>query len=173
MKKYILLLAPVVMLVACSTPKYTYNFDYYDYNSGKKKVTSQETIVATEKSGVESVVTVDEKTLVASAKENEIYIAKPAPVISREETVARINSLSKEDKKELKKELKKFVKENKKENAVKGNATKALENDVKLAAIFGAAGIVFLIIGETLFWVLGTVALLVGLYFFIRWLIHQ
>lgn len=174
MKKYILLFAPIAMLIACSTPKYTYHFDYYDYHSGKKKKTSEEAIVTTERSEAESaVMVVDEKTLVASTNENDVYIARPTTVMNKEEIVARINSISKEEKKELKKELKKFVKEGKKENPVKGNATKALENDVKLAAIFGAAGIVLVIIGGEVLYVLGAIALLVGLYFFIRWLIHQ
>jgi preprotein translocase subunit SecF len=172
MKKYILLLASIAMLVACSSPKYTYNFDYYDYNSGKKKKMAQEVSVV-EIPEVKSLVTVDEGTLVASARETEVYIAKHAPVISKEEAVARINSMSKEEKRELKREVKKIVKEGKKENTVKGNATKALENDVKLAAIFGTVGIVLLIIGGDVLYVLGAIGLLVGLYFFIRWLIHQ
>ncbi len=169
MKKYILLLAPIAMLAACSTPRYTYNFDYYDYNSGKKKIAPQAAIVTTQKSEV----MMDEETMVASANENDVYIAKAAPVISKEEVAARINSLSKEEKKELKREVKKAVKESKKENSVTGSGAKALENDVKLAAIFGAAGIVLLIIGGDVLYVLGAIALLVGLYFFIRWLIHQ
>ena len=37
MKKYLLLLASVLLLAACSSPKYAYYFDHYDYNSGKKK----------------------------------------------------------------------------------------------------------------------------------------
>jgi hypothetical protein len=45
--------------------------------------------------------------------------------------------------------------------------------DMKLAAIFGAVGIVLLIIGGDVLTIIGAVALLVGLYFFIRWLIHQ
>src|SRR3989337_162878 len=36
MKKYVLLIASVLLLSACSTPKYAYYFDHYDYNSGKK-----------------------------------------------------------------------------------------------------------------------------------------
>ena len=37
MKKYLLLIASVLLLAACSSPKYAYYFDHYDYNSGKKK----------------------------------------------------------------------------------------------------------------------------------------
>ena len=129
-------------------------------------------VVSLEQPEIKSQVTSDERTLVASANENEVYIAKPTTVISREEAVTRIKSMSKEEKKELKREVKRFVKEKKREGT-DVNSTKALENDVKLAAIFGAVGIVLLIIGGDVLYVLGAVALLVGLYFFIRWLIHQ
>ncbi len=46
MKKYLLLIASVLMLTACSTPKYAYYFDHYDYNSGKKKAKNPKTIIA-------------------------------------------------------------------------------------------------------------------------------
>jgi len=173
MKKYISLLTAILAISSCSTPKYTYHFDYYDYNSGKKKATSQEVAVSVEQSAEESALTVDEKALVASANESEVYIARPTPVISKEEAVGRIKSMSKEERKELKKEVRKLVKEKKRENSIHGNSTKALENDVKLAAIFGAVGIVLVIIGGEVLYVLGAIALLIGLYFFIRWLIHQ
>jgi len=81
--------------------------------------------------------------------------------------------MSKEERKELRKEVSKLVKEKKRENSIHGNSTKALENDVKLAAIFGAVGIVLVIIGGEVLYVLGAIALLIGLYFFIGWLIHQ
>lgn len=171
MKKYISLFITGVILSSCSTPKYTYHFDHYDYNSGKKKAKSQEAVVSVDKPTVEPAM-IDGKTLVASTKESEVYVAKPAPAISKEEAIARINSMSKEERKELKKEVKKFVKERKNDSVV-GKETKALENDVKLAAIFGAVGIVLLIIGGDVLYVLGAVALIIGLYFFIRWLVRQ
>src|SRR3989337_4578543 len=43
MKKYLLLLASVLLFAACSTPKYAYYFDHYDYNSGKKKIETPKT----------------------------------------------------------------------------------------------------------------------------------
>jgi hypothetical protein len=174
MKKYLSISAAILILASCSSPKYTYNFDYYDYNSGKKKTKVQEGIATQQQSVDESTLTVDENTLVASAKESEVYIAKPAPVLTKEEAVERIKSMSKEERKELKKEVKSYVKEMKKSNVVKSESSaKALSGDVKLAAIFGVVGLVLLIIGGEVLYILGAVALLIGLYFFIRYLSRQ
>lgn len=169
MRTYLLTFITIVILSSCATPKYTYYFDHYDYNSGKKKKLAE---VAAASPEAISPIVIDEKTVVASTKENEIYLTKPAPAISKEEAIAKINSMSKEEKKELKREVKKYVKENKKEIR-SGKSTRQLENDVKLAAIFGAVGLVLLIIGGDVIYILGAVALLIGLYFFIRWLVRQ
>jgi hypothetical protein len=170
MKKYISLVS-VILLASCSAPKYTYHFDHYDYTSKKNQVA-----VAQNDVHDQFPTTPDQTTLVASADDAHVYVAETAPnlVTQNEKAVKKINALSNEEKRELKKELKKYVKEVKKNpSAEASNSAKALENDVKLAAIFGAVGIVFLIIGGEVFYVLGALALLVGLYFFIRWLIHQ
>ena len=174
MRKYLLLASSIVILASCSTPKYTYHFDHYDYNSGKRKKQAEEVLAATRTTSpaVAAPAAIDEETLVASVKENEIFVAKPAPTVSKEEAVAKLKSMSKEEKRELKKEVKKYVKESKKE-IKSGKSPKQLENDVKLAAIFGAVGIVLLIIGGDVLYVLGAVALLIGLYFLIRWLVRQ
>jgi preprotein translocase subunit SecF len=172
MRNYVLLLVAFVILASCSTPKYTYYFDHYDYNSGKKNSASQGVVtqgVATEVMPHEAA---SDETLVASANENEVYLAKPSPAASTREVASKLKSMSKEERKELRKEVKKYVKQNKKEIKSSKSANQ-LENDVKLAAIFGAVGIVLLIIGGDVLSILGAVALLVGLYFFIRWLIHQ
>ncbi len=50
---------------------------------------------------------------------------------------------------------------------------KALDKDLKLAAIFGAVGIVALLIGGDVFWVIGGIALLIGVVFFVMWLARQ
>lgn len=172
MKKYFQLLLTLAFLSSCSAPKYTYHFDHYDYNSGKKGKSLAEQKVAVEPTTQPSILTLDEKTLTASVNESGAYVPPPAPTLSREEAIAKINSMSKEERKELKKEVKKFVRKNKKE-IKNGTGTKQLDNDVKLASIFGAVGIVLLIIGGDVLYVIGALALLVGLYFFIRWLIHQ
>ena len=175
MRKILTLLSAALLLAACSTPKYTYHFDHYDYNSGKKKVTpvkpSTDLVSASQET-----LALDEKTLVASSDERAVYVSevKKEQVISKEEIVAKIKALSKEERKELKKEIKAYVKENRKVESVNSsNATSSLSGDLKLAAIFGAVGIVLLIIGGSVLYIIGAVALIVGLYFLIRYLSHS
>lgn len=168
MKKYISLMS-VILLASCSTPKYTYYFDHYDYSSKKNQVTVEQTNMQGQ-----SLTTADQTSLVASVDATHVYVTETPSVVESKKVAEKINMLTKEEKRELKREIKKYVKENKNNPSVEaGHAAKALENDVKLAAIFGATGIVLLIIGGEVLYVLGAIALLVGLYFFIRWLIHQ
>lgn len=170
MKKYISLVS-VILLASCSAPQYTYYFDHYDYAGKKNRETVAQNSVQDQ-----PLATAAQPTLVASADDTHVYVAETVTpsVVEYEKVVKNINALSKEEKRELKKAVKKYVKETKKNpTAEAGNAARALENDLKLAAIFGAVGIVLLIIGSDVIYVLGAIALLVGLYFFIRWLIHQ
>ena len=174
MKKYCLILLGIILLASCSGPKYTYYFDYYDSGANKKKVAPQGS-ASMEQPAQESVLAIDETTLTASAKENEPHVTLATTenrTKSKEEMTARIKSMSKAERKELKREVKNYVKENKGHKEY-GEGARELENDVKLAAIFGAAGLVLLIIGGDILYILGAVALLIGLYFFIRWLINQ
>ncbi len=52
MRKYFLLVLSLAVLASCSSPKYTYNFDHYDYKSGEKQsvaaaeITSDAPVVA-------------------------------------------------------------------------------------------------------------------------------
>jgi hypothetical protein len=169
MKKYLYLIVSVLAIAACSSPKYTYNFDYYDYNSGKKNAPASEKAIVAQHT--ESVFKVDETTLVASTSEKEVYVAKPTPSVAK--AAATLKAMSREEKKELKKELKKYVKESKKSDSPIANSTQALSGDLKLAAILGAIGIVLLIIGGDALSIIGAIALLAGLFFLIRYLINQ
>ncbi len=45
--------------------------------------------------------------------------------------------------------------------------------DLRRAAIFGAGGLVALVIGGNLFWVVGSLSLLIGLIFAIKWLLRK
>ncbi len=167
MKKIVTMLFAALFLAACSTPKYTYHFDHYDYNSGKKTMSSKEPV---ERLAQEPSLILDEQTMVASAAEEKVYIAEPKPVITKEEAIAKYNSLSKEEKKEVKKEIKKYVKESKK--VVEAQGKSGVSGDLKLAVIFGVVGIVLLIVLGDLLW-LGSIAILVGLFFLVRWLINN
>lgn len=177
MKKYLLIVMSILMLGSCSSPKYAYNFDYHDYNSGKKVVGISETNVPKVDQEIDQVYpgVIEQSTLVATSKSETYYPTenKLETTITKEEALAKFNAMSKEEKKEFKSKVKSFIKENRKSEVTAVQAKAGMSQDVKLAAIFGAAGIVLLIIGGDVLTIIGAVALLVGLYFFIRWLIHQ
>jgi hypothetical protein len=167
MRKILVLLSAALLLAACSTPKYTYHFDHYNYNSGKRGVTPKVTV---ESLAQEPSLILDESTLVASSNEETVYIPEAKPAMTRQEAIAKYNSLTKEEKKEVKREIKKYVKETKEIKESQG--AKALSGDLKWAAIFGIVGIVLLLVLGDLFW-LGTIAILVGLFFLVRYLINH
>jgi hypothetical protein len=171
MKLQLVLLGAVVFLAACSSPKYVYHFDHYNYSSGKKTAT-KETVQP-------SPLKIADETMVASKDNSVIYEQKATKVEQKDVDafVARYRAMSKSEQKEFKKELKKEIKAVvKKEKADKKKAdsikeAKAMEPELALAAIFGGAGIVFIFLAgiSNIFWVLGAVAIVVGAFFFIRW----
>lgn len=184
MKKILSLLSLVVLIGACSSPKYTYNFDHYDYNSGRKKsapVTASET-------GTQSPLVLDQQTLVASASEEPVVLAEPHTEVptavsvteAKNDFARKYKAMSKTERKEfredLKKELKAYTKAKKEGNSVaSGQATKQLDHDLKMAIIFGAVGLTLSLFGgvNTVFWVLGVIAIVVGVVFLISWLLRQ
>lgn len=175
MKKYLWVIVVMALGISCSSPKYTYHFDHYKYESKRAVAQSPETpqVVAETLSNAQPFA-VDERTMVASTKEEAVYVTEPAPSMSKAEAIAIVKNMTKAEKRELKKEIKKYVVAKKKVDSVKGTeASKALEHDVRLAAIFGAVGIVLIAIGGSALYIIGAVSLLVGLYFFIRWLSRQ
>ena len=169
----------IVIMSSCSSPKYTYNFDYYDYNSGRKELSE----VQSTKSVTEPL-RIDKSELVATA-DPRVGVMNPEPASSIDErgiskSTSSIKYLSKTDKRHLRKELRDYIRSHKnKEVSVNDgasvHATKQLDNDLKLAIIFGAIGITFAILGgiNTVFWVIGVIGLIVGLVFFIRWISTQ
>lgn len=177
MRKYLWVIVVMALGVSCSSPKYTYHFDHYNYESKPPLAKSAETPnVSSETSANEQPFAIDERTIVASAKEEVVYVteAAPLPSISKEEAIVVLKNMTKAEKRELKKDIKKYIAVRKKEDSVKNTeASKALEHDVKLAAIFGAVGIVLIAIGGSALYIIGAVSLLIGLYFFIRWLSRQ
>jgi len=189
MKKYLLLIASVVLLAACSTPKYAYYFDHYDYNSGKKKVESQDshlvqnTIAAPEMSPLQ----INEANVTASA-ESRMKNVQNIPVMVRGEVLVdqkallerKYSSLTKAEKKEFRKELKSevksIIKAKKNGEDIKSiMEKKAMDYDLKMALIFGIVGIVLSAFGgvNSVFWILGTVSVVIALVFLIIWIGKQ
>jgi hypothetical protein len=169
MKRKLLYLLSVAFLASCSAPKYSYNFDHYNYNSGKKKSVATEAHIAAEQSPL----AIQPNELVASTSSAPILMEEKVSTPAAEVKTATksYEQLTKVEQKELKKNLKKFVKENK--ESIK--ASKAMDHDLKLAAIFGAVGLVlsaFWGLGPV-FGVIGLICFIIGVIFFIKWLARQ
>jgi hypothetical protein len=174
MKRTLLILAAVAFMASCSSPKYTYNFDHYNYNAGKKKVSS----VVNEAVANDGPQAIQPELLMASTTNEipsvEIILltteAKAAPV---KKTYAQ---MTKTERKELRTYLKAEVKSSikaKKESINSATSAKGMDGDLKLATIFGAVGIAGLIIGGDVFYIIGGLALLIGVVFFVKWVISQ
>lgn len=180
MRKYLLPVLAIAVLASCSAPKYAYHFDRYDYNSGKKKIdpaTAQAS--APQDVPAEHPLIIEQETLVASADEKAVVLAEtPAAEVKKDAPVKKYADMSKAEKKEFRKEakaqVKKYVKAVKSGNAAdRIEAAKAMDQDLKLAAIFGAVGLVALLIGGDVFWVIGGIAMIIGVVFFVMWLTRQ
>ena len=104
MKLQLILLVSVVFLAACSSPKYVYHFDHYDYNSGKK--------IAVAEAVQSSPLKITEETMVASTDKSAIYHQETKKLEQKnvDAFVARYKSMSKGEQKEFKSALKKEIK---------------------------------------------------------------
>lgn len=187
MTRYLFPLA-AVLLAACSTPKYTYVFDKYDYNSGKHASARIEAPfevpgAVAEQAIAENPLRLDAEAMVANAgPEAPPSLARtehtPAAASVDKEPVKSYKEMSRAERKEFRKEakelIKTYIKAKKEGDEVKATAAaQAMDQDLKMAAIFGAVGIVALIIGGDVFWIIGGIALIIGVVFFVLWLSRQ
>ena len=173
MKFHQVLLSAFVFLTACSSPKHVYHFDHYDYNSGKKvDVPLKELPVE------ENPLALDEKTMVVSSTSEPITIAekKAVPYASAKDVAVKFNTMSKQEKKAFRKELKRELVNYSKKTVLKKNdgvdgvqATQKFDTLAALAIAFGVAGIVMLMLTGNAFWVAGAICLVVGAFFFVKW----
>jgi hypothetical protein len=165
MKKIIYLLT-AVLFAACSSPKYTASFNSYDTPSGYRPVKSTEAPVTTTNS----------PDLLASTSSAPVEIK--SEVGSNTEVRKTYVQMSKTERKvvrnHLRSEIKTYVKDQKaKLSPQSTEATNAMDSDLKLAAIFGAVGVVATIIGGEVFWIIGAIAFIIGVVFFVKWLVRQ
>jgi hypothetical protein len=172
MKIRLISLACVALCFACSTPKMAYKFDYHDYNSGRKAKDVQQEVASNP-----GPLPVNAEQLVAMEPVKEVPAAS---IESVEKTVLTApaktyEDMSKKERRELRREFKKEIKNiiKKKDGVNSIESTKAIDKDLKLAAIFGAVGIIALIISGQVFYIIGGIALIIGVVFFIKWLIRQ
>ncbi|MBN8576762.1 MAG: hypothetical protein J0L66_07445 [Cytophagales bacterium] len=165
MKKLIYALVALAA-VACSSPKYTASFSpvnssvpYYAATTELPAPVKQDELLAS---------TADTPVLLATEPATTEAIAKTYGQMSKAER----KNLRQQMRTELK-ELVKAQKEMKKMGAEASAAKKGIDHDLKLAAIFGAVGIVALIISGQVFYIIGGIALIIGVVFFVKWLVRQ
>jgi len=170
--KKILYVLSALMVVACSSPKYTASFNQYDpqvnYHPLKKV-----TVESQAKSVTPEEVQVPVLASTANAP-TDVRAEKPADV--RKTYVQMTTAERKALRTQLKSEIKNFVKDQKKNLGVESaKATAAWDNDLKLAAIFGLIGIV-----ASAFWatssvlgIIGTIAIIIAIVFLVKWLVRQ
>ena len=66
MIRLLLIILAIIILASCSSPKYTYNFDRYDYNSGRKTNNVDTALPNEVSNGDKNPLTLDERSLIAS-----------------------------------------------------------------------------------------------------------
>jgi hypothetical protein len=165
MKTKIFTLLVLIVGASCSAPRYTYNFSYYDYQAGKRAAHKEAEVVANKTTSTEIVASTEN---IPTA--NEIVV--PTAVESKTVT----GSTKVEQKafvREVKKEIKNAVHQVKKMNSVQ--SAQAMDRDLKLAAIFGAVGIVLGALWgvSNILGFAGTICVIIGLVFLIKWLLRQ
>lgn len=193
MKRILSPLVLTALVCACAAPKkYAYHFDHYDYNSGRKDtpvnspssvsdahnqtpafVASADEAVPTDfkKTGDDVLGPKDEALKSEGTAEEEI---KAGLERVRESYYAMDRAEKRAFRKDLKKEMKRAIRE--KHDAVDGvSATQVMDNDLKLAIIFGAVGLTLSLFAgiSAAFWVLGVVSIVVGVVFLIKWVVRQ
>jgi hypothetical protein len=174
MKFHQVLLSAFVFVTACSSPKYVYHFDQYDYNVGKRSGPQKVAVIE------ENPLLLDEKNLVVSSAAEPIIIAEkqPVPYTTVREVAEKFKTMSKREKKEFRKGLRKELVNYSKKSVLKKNdgvesvnATQKFDTLVTLAIVFGGAGIVLITLANisNAFWIAGVIALVVGAFFFVKW----
>jgi hypothetical protein len=178
MKHLVTLVVSVLVLASCSAPKYTYNFDHYDYNSGRKKAEAEKLVAKNETAT--PVITEEEASPLALTREDAVASAgeaAPAP-IAKPIAAKKYTDMSKSEKKEfrktVKKEMKTYLKAKKGDGTV-GKETQALDYNLKMAIIFGAVALTLSFFGgvNSVFWIASVIALVIGVVFFIKWIAEQ
>jgi hypothetical protein len=181
MRNILITLVCVLVFAACSTPKYSYHFDHYDYNSGRKQAKVSEPVNQTAPAEEQSPLALQEEALVASNTSAPVVMEEKQTVVAKETKEAflkKYNAMTKSERKEFRKEVKKELKnyvKAKKSGEYTSSQAANMDRDLKLAIIFGAVGLVLTLFGgaSSAFWVLGVIAIVIGVVFLVKWLMRQ
>jgi hypothetical protein len=166
MKPALLFVSVTALFASCSSPKFAGR-----PAQGNERLTAYSTEPSVP-------LPLDESTLVASISDGPVYLAPTAIGASGALSGSKPLTLTREERKEIRKEalkqLKAYTKAVKEgDKALATELKQGMDNDLKMAAIFGAVGIVSFIIGGDVFHVIGAIALIVGVVFFVKWLMRQ
>ena len=167
MKNNITVLLAIIVLASCSTPKYTYYFDHQNSRAGKTAPQPEKEM---------KVLPIDPQMLSATTTEGPVTFAETTkPVTPEKKTYAQMNKMERKAlRHHLNKEVKSYITSKKKLSSIESSkATQGMDNDLELAAIFGAVGLAGLIMGGDVFTVIVALALLIGVVFFVKWIIRQ
>ena len=189
MKNIPFLLVIVLMLSACSAPRYSYHFDHYDYNSGKKKITEKNPVAeagTVETQTIPNIIApsplVLEKESVAASTKKAITapVKESTTVLDKTAFEKKYKEMTKSERKDFRKALKTEIRNYSKskksgDNGAVVNDTKAMDYNLKMAIIFGAIAATLSFFGgvNSVFWILSVVFLVVGVVFFIKWIAEQ
>jgi hypothetical protein len=175
MKSHLVFVLVVIVLASCSTPKYTYKFDYHDYNAGRKEKQAMKE-VASNPGPVE----IQPEMLVAEAPVTapaESSTSIDAPAVNKTAPVTMTKAEKKEMIKEFKAAVKKAVKTKSLKDVVQTDqSAKAMDYDLKMALVFLVVSIVasaFYGVAPWVTYIVGTVAFIIAVVFFIKWLMKQ
>jgi len=169
MKNLLYVLIIAIVASACSGPKYTASFNSYDKHVNNQVAAKSEAIVVTPAPAAQP------EQFLASTSNTPAVLKSDAP---KEEVRKTYIQMTKTERKalrtDLRSDIKTYVKEQKKNMGIESaKSTSAMDNDLKLASIFGAVGIVAMFIGGDVFYIVGAIALLVGVVFLVKWLVRQ
>lgn len=167
--KKLLYLVFAIALASCSSQKYAANFNYYKSNSGYAGGYHE---VATDIKTTTSIMAAIEPAQLEAS-----VVASPTAVVKTKLAPSKVlktyAQMNKSERKALRSEIKKEIKNSVKIQKVTKVQSGNIDHDLKLAAIFGAVGVVGLIIYTSPFNIIGAIALIIGVVFFVKWLVRQ
>jgi hypothetical protein len=176
--KKILFVALVSLMTGCSSSRYAAHFQYYKTNNGFAGRNSEM------KPGESVITPIEPEKLVASTHNETARVTAETPsttLVAAEQVRKTYFQMSKVERKNLRKALKSALKNNTAIHSANPASSahsgrqwwQGWDQDLKLAAIFGAIGTVAFIIYTEPFWIIAAAALIIGLVFFIKWFVRQ
>jgi hypothetical protein len=161
----------ICFLAACSGSKYTASFpprasNYYAVENSKSSKREPLAAAPTQHDALQ---------LEASTQSTPSLSLLEVKKDFRNKYVKLSTPERKEVRQLLRKEIKTISKNQNKEMSVSSTKAAGLDQNLKLAAIFGAVGIVGLLLGTAgqFFVVIGAISLIIGVVFFVKWLLTQ